>query len=87
LDTVAAANRFIEALGTQHVDIVDLRRATPLVAMVAAREGRVLYEARRGEFARFASLAARRYADTGKFRRLEHEDLLRRLARLKAEVR
>jgi hypothetical protein len=46
----------------------------------------VLYEARPGEFAQFATLAARRYADTGKFRRLEHEDMLRRLARLKAEV-
>jgi predicted nucleotidyltransferase len=86
VDTVAAANRFIEALRTQHVDIVDLRRTTPLLAMVAAREGRVLYEARPGEFAQFASLAARRYADTAPFRRLEHEDMLRRLARLKAEA-
>jgi predicted nucleotidyltransferase len=59
VDTVAAANRFIEALRTQHVDIVDLRRTTPLLAMVAAREGRVLYEARPGEFAPSAGLRHR----------------------------
>ena len=56
------------------------------MSMVAAREGRVLYEARPGEFAQFASLAARRYADTAPFRRIDHEDMLQRLARLKAEV-
>jgi len=56
------------------------------LSMVAAREGRVLYEARPGEFAQFASLAARRYADTAPFRRIDHEDMLQRLARLKAEV-
>ena len=83
LEPVEAANAFIEALRTQHVDIVDLRRTDPLVAMVAAREGRVLYEAREGEFARFASLAARRYADTAGFRQREHHDLVARIARLR----
>jgi predicted nucleotidyltransferase len=87
VDTVAAANRFIEALHTQHVDIVDLRTADPLLAAVVARDASVLYEARPGEFARFVSLAYRRYADTQRFRRLEHESLRRRIAALQEAAR
>ena len=82
VDTVAAANRFIEAVRTQHVDIVDLRAADPLLAAVVARDAKVLHESRPGEFARFVSLAYRRYADTQAFRRLEHETLRRRIAAL-----
>lgn len=82
VDTVGAANRFIEALHTQHVDIVDLRTADPLLAAVVARDASVLFEARPSEFARFVSLAYRRYADTQLFRRLEHESLRRRIAAL-----
>lgn len=83
VDTVAAANRFIEALRTQHVDIVDLRAADPLLAAVIARDAKVLYEARPGEYARFVSLAYRRYADTRGFRELEHQALRRRIAALR----
>lgn len=83
VDTVAAANRFIEALHTQHVDIVDLRAADPLLAAVVARDAKVLYEARPGEYARFVSLAYRRYADTRAFRDLEHQALKRRIAALR----
>jgi len=83
VDTVAAANLFIEALLTQHVDIVDLRVADPLLAAAVARDAKVLHEARPGEFARFASLAFRRYADTRAFRELEHEALRLRIAALR----
>ena len=86
VDTVAAANRFIEALHTQHVDIVDLRAADPLLAAVVARDAKVLYEARLGEYARFVSLAYRRYADTRAFRELEHQALRRRIAALREAV-
>ncbi|MBI4500055.1 MAG: nucleotidyltransferase domain-containing protein [Gemmatimonadetes bacterium] len=73
LDLVAATNQFIRGLKYQAVDLVDLSRADPLILMLAVRDGRVLFEGRVGEFARFASLAARRYADTRKFREAERQ--------------
>jgi predicted nucleotidyltransferase len=72
-DLVALTNRFIQALGVQAVDLTDLRRADPLLLMLVARDGTPLYERAPGEFARFASLAARRYADTRKFRVAERD--------------
>lgn len=71
LDPIELTNLFIAALGLQQVDVVDLRRADPLLMMFVAREGVPVYEETPGEFARFASLAVRRYADTRKFRELE----------------
>lgn len=73
LDLVDATNRFIRALGSQAVDVVDLGRADPLLMMLVARDGVPLHEAEPGLFARFWSLAARRYADTHKFREAERE--------------
>lgn len=70
-DVVHATNRLIQLLGRQDVDVTDLRRADPLLLMLAARDGVVLYERAPGESARFVSLAARRYADTRKFREAE----------------
>ncbi|MGH7753749.1 MAG: hypothetical protein ACREN5_13125 [Gemmatimonadales bacterium] len=74
-DQVALTNRFIRALGLQSVDVTDLRRADPLLLILAARDGVPLYEHEPGEFARFASLAARRYADTRKFRVSERDEV------------
>jgi len=81
LDAVDVTNRFIRALGLQAVDVADLRRADPLLLMLAARDGIPLYERSPGEFARFASLAARRYADTRKFRDAERSELRDFIAR------
>jgi predicted nucleotidyltransferase len=81
LDAVDVTNRFIRALGLQAVDVADLRRADPLLLMLAARDGIPLYERSPGEFARFASLAARRYADTRKFRDAERSGLRDFIAR------
>ena len=73
-------------LGTDRLDLLDLRRATPLLAMEVARSGRLLYEKRPGAFREFQSLASRRYVDTAKLRRaqrraiqafLERDDLSR----------
>ncbi len=75
LDLVALTNRFIQLLGTQHIDVADLRRADPLLLMLVARDGIPLFEQPPGEFARFASLAVRRYADTRKFRAAEREEI------------
>lgn len=59
----------IRLLGTDRVDVVDLRRASPLLAMSAARHGRPLHEGEPAAFASFASLSLRRYNDAARFYR------------------
>jgi len=56
-------------LGTDRLDLIDLRRAGPLLAMAVARTGRQLFEREPGAFREFQSLASRRYCDTDKLRR------------------
>lgn len=75
LDTVAATNHLIRAPGQQAIDVADLRRADPVLLAFAARDGIPVYEARPGTFAAFASLAARRFADTRKFRDAERREI------------
>jgi predicted nucleotidyltransferase len=75
LDAVAATNRLLQLLAIQEVDVTDLRRADPLLLALAARDGVPLFEAEPGAFAAFASLAARRFADTRKFRAAEREEV------------
>jgi hypothetical protein len=55
-------------LGTDRLDLVDLRRAGPLLALEVARTGRPVFERQPGMFRAFQALAARRYADTQKLR-------------------
>ncbi len=56
-------------LGTERLDLVDLRRASPLLMMAVARSGRLVYEKRIGAYREFQALASRRYCDTEKLRR------------------
>lgn len=84
VDSVALTNAFIQELGIQDVDLVDLRRADPLILQLVAEEGRMLHEAEPGIHARFCSLAARRYADTRKFREMERREIREWLARAPA---
>ncbi|MBP1718742.1 MAG: hypothetical protein H6Q43_2180 [Deltaproteobacteria bacterium] len=66
-------NEVIRLVHTDRVDVVDLRRASPLLAFSIARKGRVLYERSPGLFNNFFSLAFRRYADTAKLRDAQAE--------------
>jgi predicted nucleotidyltransferase len=68
LDAVAVTNALTRQLGTQAVDVADLRRADPVLLALVARDGEALYEREPGEFSRFVSVAMRRFADTRKFR-------------------
>lgn len=77
VDTVFLSNKLIERLGVQEIDLVDLRLADALLLALVARDGIALYERNTGAFARFASLAARRFADTEKFRVAERESIRR----------
>jgi len=70
----------LEEVVEGRVDLVDLARASPLLAHRAATQGKVLLDRTGHEFARFASLALRKYWDTAKFRRLQEESLRRFVA-------
>jgi len=71
----AVGKEIVRLLSTDRVDVANLRRVTPLLAMAIAKEGKPVYERDPGEFASFASLALRRYNDTAKFRRLRENGL------------
>jgi len=58
-------------LGTDRLDLIDLRRAGLLLAFEVARTGRLLFERHPGAFRQFQSLASRRYCDTEKLRRAQ----------------
>jgi predicted nucleotidyltransferase len=68
-------------IGSERLDIVDVRRASPLLMMEVARRGRVLFERRPGVFRRFQALASRRYCDTEKLRRAQRRAIHAFLAR------
>jgi uncharacterized protein len=67
-DLVGIANRVTGLLRTDRVDLVDLRRASPLLAFAAVSKGHLLYERSAGLFNEFYSLSFRRYIDTKKLR-------------------
>jgi predicted nucleotidyltransferase len=68
VDILRLTNRVIRLLQTDNVDIVDLKRASPILIFSAAKYGRLLYERLPGVFNEFYSLAFRRYMDTEKLR-------------------
>ena len=80
LDLVAVTTDVIRLLHTDHVDVVDLRRASPLLAMEVARHGRLVYERQPGVHIEFISLAVRRYIDTKKLRDAQKDAIHRYLA-------
>lgn len=73
-DGLRASAELGRAVGGR-VDVVDLRRAPPLLCMAAVREGKVLFDRTGSEFARFASLSLRRYSDTAKLREAQSQSL------------
>jgi predicted nucleotidyltransferase len=67
-DILDLTNKVTRFLGNDKVDVVDLRRASPLLRFAAARKGIILYERDPGLFSRFYSLSYRMYVDTKKLR-------------------
>jgi hypothetical protein len=57
------------------VDVVDLRRADPLLAMQIAESGVLLHGEDSSTFTEFRSLAFRRYVDTEKLRQAQRRAL------------
>jgi predicted nucleotidyltransferase len=68
VDILALTNRVNRLLHADNVDVVDLRRASPLLKYSAVRHGKPLYERKQGIFNEFYSLAFRMYVDTKKLR-------------------
>jgi predicted nucleotidyltransferase len=58
-------------LGSDRLDLVDLRRAGPVLMMAVARSGQLLFERRGGLYRQFQALASRRFCDTAKLRRAQ----------------
>ena len=80
LDLVAVTTDVIRLLQTDRVDVVDLRRTSPLLAMEVARSGRLVYERKPGMHLEFISLAVRRYIDTKKLRDAQKDAIHRFLS-------
>ena len=68
IDTVALTNKVINLLHTDNIDVVDLKRASPLLKFSIVKTGRLIYENEVGLFNAFYSLALRMYIDTQKLR-------------------
>jgi predicted nucleotidyltransferase len=68
VDLLDLTNKVIQLLHKDRVDVIDLRRANPLLCFSAARQGKLLYERSPGLFNSFFSLSFRRYVDTKKLR-------------------
>lgn len=58
-------------LGSDRLDLVDLRTAGSVLAFEVARHGQPLFERAPGAFRSFQALASRRYCDTAKLRRAQ----------------
>lgn len=68
-------------LHADRVDLVDLARAGGQLRYRAARDGRMLFEARQGEFARFWMEAVTFWCDVAPVLRSAYAGVLERLAR------
>lgn len=75
LDLVSLTNEITQLLRVDAVDVVDLRRASPLLMMEVVRGGQLLYERTPGCYTAFCSLAHRRYVDTAKLRVAQRETI------------
>lgn len=74
-DWLDLTNECVRLLRTDRVDVVDLARASPLLAMAVTRYGRPLHEGEPAAWASFSSLSLRRYCDTAKLRRLREKGI------------
>ncbi len=86
LDTVELTNFIMQSLHFSEVDVVDLRRCSPTLALMAAGRGRLLHEREPGRFAAFCSLALRRFEDARKLRDAQKDSIRNFLAQRGLDV-
>jgi predicted nucleotidyltransferase len=77
VDILDLTNRVVNLLHTDNVDVVDLRRTSPLLMAASAKQGKLLYERSPGLFHEFCSLAMRRFVDTKKLRDVQGKGIER----------
>lgn len=75
VDIVALTNRVIRLLHLNNIDVVDLRRASPLMKFSVIKNGTPLYEKEEGMLTDFYSLAFRMYVDAKKLRDAQKETI------------
>ena len=67
-DIVRLSSEAMRHLQIGNIDVVDLRRASPLLKYAAVKTGTVLFEREHGTYAQFYSLALRMYMDSRRLR-------------------
>ncbi|MBI5198994.1 MAG: nucleotidyltransferase domain-containing protein [Nitrospirae bacterium] len=75
IDILSLTNRVIRLLHTDNIDVIDLKRSSPLLRYSIAKNGRILYEKSPGMFNEFCSLAFKMYVDTKKLRNAQAKAL------------
>ena len=68
MDILELTNKIIRLLHTDNIDVVDLKRASPLLKYSVVKNGMRIYEREQGLFHEFYSLAFRMYIDAKKLR-------------------
>ena len=68
IDILSLTNRVIRLLHTDNIDVIDIKRSSPLLRYSIAKNCRLLYEKLPGMFNEFCSLAFKMYVDTKKLR-------------------
>lgn len=78
-DLPAVLGAIVEIVGTDRVDLVDLRRASGLLRYQAARDGKVVYEARPRLAEQFCLQAAQFWCDAAPVLRRGYDGVLAEL--------
>ncbi len=68
VDILELTNTILRLLHNDNVDVIDLKRASPLLKFSVVKKGKLLFEKKPGIFNQFCSLAFRTYVDTQKLR-------------------
>jgi len=68
---------FSDSLKIDNIELVNMRRVSPLLMKQIADKGKLLYEDRRGRFVNFKVLAFKLYVETAPLRRLREQYLNR----------
>lgn len=78
-DPLAFYSELILHLGTEKVDLVDLKKANGLLRFRAAQDGKVIFEKTAGEYEKFWLQAVHFWCDAGPLIRREYDALLESL--------
>ncbi len=73
VDIIELTGLTIQLLKRDDVDVLDLRRASPLMQFAVAKTGKLLYERTDGLFDAFRAHAFKKYVDTKKIRDAQKE--------------